>query len=40
MYLSPQLLYPLKDVFVSCSILMMLCLAIERYIALHKPFSR
>ena len=40
MFLSPQLIYPLKEVSLSCSILMMISLATERYIALYRPFSR
>ena len=40
MFLSPQLIYPLKEVSLSCSILMMVTLATERVIALYKPLSR
>ena len=39
-FLSPYLIYPLKDTFLSCSILMMVALAWERYTAIQKPLSR
>ena len=40
MFLSPQLIYPLKEVSLSCSILMMVTLAMERVIALYRPLAR
>ena len=40
MFLSPQLIYPLKEMSLSCSIFMMATLATERAIAIYKPFSR
>ena len=40
MFLSPQLIYPLKEMSLSCSIFMMVTLATERAIAIYKPFSR
>lgn len=38
--LTPYLLYPLKSITMSCSIFMMMSLAMERYIAVTKPLSR
>ena len=38
--LTPYVLYPLKAISMTCSIFMMMSLAIERYIAVSKPLSR
>ena len=38
--LTPYLLYPLKAISMTCSIFMMMSLALERYIAVAKPLSR
>ena len=38
--LTPYLLYPMKAISLTCSIFMMMSLAMERYVAVYKPFSR